>query len=460
MPTVTIPAGTLHYRTAGPADSDRAARRVRPRLPRRQPAVGRRRRASRRPRRSARTSSTGRSAATARRWLPDADLQPGRRGPDDQRRARRARPRRRHARRQRHRRRDLPAAARRRPEPHRPARADQLRRVRELPAEGVRAAVPRRQAAGAHSRCSWRRCGCRVLRHSPLAYGLLLRRPRDADLTRHWITPAMTDRRIRDDIARFARAFDRTALVNAAPRLRDFAGPTRIVWGTADRCFTPATGRRLAAAFAHGELVEVPDVVDVRVHRRAGRRRRLDRRHVLGGHAGLIGRTRSSPEGHAPADRPGGGALASDPCSPRATCREASGWSSSSRRCRWRPTSGSASRRSTCSARRRDRARGWPRWPGCRTRTRSPSTTRRCWPGWAASPTRTSWRSGSVTKPTSAPRRTRSTRPGLPMMTFMVGHVGDGSPPVRRLTTIAAVPVRRVPGGRRARCSATARRPG
>jgi hypothetical protein len=26
---------------------------------------------------------------------------------------------------------------------------------------------------------------------------------------------------------------------------------------------------------------------------------------------------------------------------------------------------------------------------------------------------------------------------GLPMMTFMVGHVGDGSPPVRRLTTIA-----------------------
>ena len=32
------------------------------------------------------------------------------------------------------------------------------------------------------------------------------------------------------------------------------------MWGTADRCFTPATGRRLAAAFAHSELVEVPDV--------------------------------------------------------------------------------------------------------------------------------------------------------------------------------------------------------
>ena len=32
------------------------------------------------------------------------------------------------------------------------------------------------------------------------------------------------------------------------------------MWGTADRCFTPATGRRLAAAFADGELVEVPGV--------------------------------------------------------------------------------------------------------------------------------------------------------------------------------------------------------
>jgi hypothetical protein len=100
----------------------------------------------------------------------------------------------------------------------------------------------------------------RLLRHSPLAFGLLLRRPRDPELTRHWVMPAMTDRRIRDDIARFARGLDRTSLVTAAPRLRDFTGRARIVWGTADRCFTLATARRLAAAFANGELVEVPDV--------------------------------------------------------------------------------------------------------------------------------------------------------------------------------------------------------
>jgi pimeloyl-ACP methyl ester carboxylesterase len=98
----------------------------------------------------------------------------------------------------------------------------------------------------------------RVLRHSPLGFGLLLRRPRDAELTRHWVTPAMADARIRHDIARFARGVDRRSLVAAAPRLGQFAGPVRVVWGTADRCFPIASGRRLAAAFVDGELVEVP----------------------------------------------------------------------------------------------------------------------------------------------------------------------------------------------------------
>jgi pimeloyl-ACP methyl ester carboxylesterase len=100
----------------------------------------------------------------------------------------------------------------------------------------------------------------RALRHSPLGFGLLMRRPRDAELTRHWVTPAVTDRRIRSDIAHFARGLDRHALVAAAPRLRDFAGPARLVWGTADRCFTVETGHRLADAFADGQLVEVPGV--------------------------------------------------------------------------------------------------------------------------------------------------------------------------------------------------------
>lgn len=98
----------------------------------------------------------------------------------------------------------------------------------------------------------------RLVRHSPLAYGLLMRRPRDAELTRRWVTPAMTDARIREDIARFTRGLDRRSLVEAAPRLAEFAGPVRIVWGADDRCFTLASARRLTAAFPDAELITVP----------------------------------------------------------------------------------------------------------------------------------------------------------------------------------------------------------
>jgi len=100
----------------------------------------------------------------------------------------------------------------------------------------------------------------RAMRHSPTAYGMLLRRPRDGALTAGWVSPARTDRRIRHDIARFARGVDRRSLVDAEPRLRRFDGPVRIVWGTADRNFKRSFAERLAATFPKATLVEVPDV--------------------------------------------------------------------------------------------------------------------------------------------------------------------------------------------------------
>jgi pimeloyl-ACP methyl ester carboxylesterase len=98
----------------------------------------------------------------------------------------------------------------------------------------------------------------RAVRHSPFAYGLLLKRPRSAALTGGWIAPACRSAAVRRDINRFARGVDRRSLVDAERWLARYPGPVRIVWGTGDRCFTLATGRRLAAAFARGTLVEVP----------------------------------------------------------------------------------------------------------------------------------------------------------------------------------------------------------
>lgn len=98
----------------------------------------------------------------------------------------------------------------------------------------------------------------RALRHSALAYGLLMNNP-DPGLTASWIAPASTDSRIAGDFAALARSISRTDLTSTAPRLHRFTKPVSLVWGQRDRCFTPELGRRLAALFPNVSLVEVPD---------------------------------------------------------------------------------------------------------------------------------------------------------------------------------------------------------
>jgi pimeloyl-ACP methyl ester carboxylesterase len=96
-----------------------------------------------------------------------------------------------------------------------------------------------------------------ALRHSPLGYGLLLR-PDDGALTASWVAPMSTDRRIAQNLATLLRGVAATDLVDVATRLPRFTKPVTIVWGMADRSFTPALGRRLAALFPNASMVEVP----------------------------------------------------------------------------------------------------------------------------------------------------------------------------------------------------------
>lgn len=97
-----------------------------------------------------------------------------------------------------------------------------------------------------------------ALRHSPLAYGLLMNHL-DPALTASWIAPASNDARIAGDFAALARSIGHTDLVTTAPRLHRFAKPVSLVWGQRDRCFTPELGRRLAALFPNATMTEVPD---------------------------------------------------------------------------------------------------------------------------------------------------------------------------------------------------------
>jgi len=95
-----------------------------------------------------------------------------------------------------------------------------------------------------------------AVRNSPLGYGLLL--ARDDELTASWIEPALTDPRIAQNLATLLRAVGAMDLTDVATRLPRFTKPVTLVWGMADRCFTPALGRRLAAVFPNATMVEVP----------------------------------------------------------------------------------------------------------------------------------------------------------------------------------------------------------
>lgn len=87
-----------------------------------------------------------------------------------------------------------------------------------------------------------------ALRRSPIGFGLLVTDP-DPALTASWAKPTQVAAKIRADLATLLAGIDPSDLARVSPAMRDYPGPVTLVWGTADRAFTPALGRRLAAAF-------------------------------------------------------------------------------------------------------------------------------------------------------------------------------------------------------------------
>jgi pimeloyl-ACP methyl ester carboxylesterase len=96
-----------------------------------------------------------------------------------------------------------------------------------------------------------------MVRHGPLAYGLLSSGPLDPGLTRGWIEP-LADKAVRRDLAKLAKGVHPRVLLDAATRFGQFTGPVRILWGEADRFFRTDLGRQLSEAFPHASLTTVP----------------------------------------------------------------------------------------------------------------------------------------------------------------------------------------------------------
>jgi pimeloyl-ACP methyl ester carboxylesterase len=96
-----------------------------------------------------------------------------------------------------------------------------------------------------------------AVRHSPAGFGLLVNKPLDAEQTRAWVEPCLSDPAIRQDVARFAQQVDPDDLNTASKRLGDFDGPALLVWGAGDRFFKLDFARRLRDAFTDARLVEI-----------------------------------------------------------------------------------------------------------------------------------------------------------------------------------------------------------
>lgn len=98
----------------------------------------------------------------------------------------------------------------------------------------------------------------RVLRQSALGYGALTATA-SPELTRSWIEPALSDKRIRLDLARVLRSFRGDELNEMTHALADFAKPVVLIWGQRDRFFKPEYARRLHALLPDSTLIEVAD---------------------------------------------------------------------------------------------------------------------------------------------------------------------------------------------------------
>lgn len=97
------------------------------------------------------------------------------------------------------------------------------------------------------------------LARGPLGFGPLTRRPITAEETARWLRPALTEKGVRRDTARFCRSWRAQDLADVATRLDRFTKPVLLAWAPEDRFFKFSLAERLAATFPDVRLVRIPD---------------------------------------------------------------------------------------------------------------------------------------------------------------------------------------------------------
>jgi len=103
--------------------------------------------------------------------------------------------------------------------------------------------------------------GARIpaIRRSPLAYGLLAKRPIPAEVLAGWVRPALGSRGVRGDVQHFTRHIDKRLTLDAAAKLGSFDRPVLLAWAAEDRFFKIEFAQRLAAVFPDARLEPIAD---------------------------------------------------------------------------------------------------------------------------------------------------------------------------------------------------------
>jgi pimeloyl-ACP methyl ester carboxylesterase len=98
----------------------------------------------------------------------------------------------------------------------------------------------------------------RALQTSPLAFGMLMRRP-DKELIDMWVRATLADRGVRQDAMKVLRGISNRQTIEAAERLRSFDRPVLIAWAPEDRFFKYRYAQKLAAEIPDARLERIED---------------------------------------------------------------------------------------------------------------------------------------------------------------------------------------------------------
>jgi pimeloyl-ACP methyl ester carboxylesterase len=94
------------------------------------------------------------------------------------------------------------------------------------------------------------------LRHSKLGFGWLVRRDLAPEESRRWVTPYLTDAGVRRDVSTFARGWHGDELTEAPRWLEKFDRPVLLCWAPGDPFFKYELAKRLLATFPDATLLE------------------------------------------------------------------------------------------------------------------------------------------------------------------------------------------------------------